>query len=56
METRRADTIQIAGSLVLLAALLAALTGRLEQSSYAYLAANALGSGVLAGSAVFSQE
>lgn len=50
------DVVQIAGSLLILAAFLAALTGRTQQSSYAYLLANALGSAVLAGVAVVGRE
>ncbi len=39
------DVVQIAGSLLILAAFMAALGGRLPQSSYLYLAVNAIGSG-----------
>jgi hypothetical protein len=50
------DVVQIAGSLLVLAAFVAALGGRTRQSSYAYLAANAIGSAVLAGTAVMGGE
>jgi hypothetical protein len=50
------DVVQIAGSLLILAAFVAALGGRLKQSSYAYLAVNAAGSAALAGTAVVSRE
>jgi hypothetical protein len=50
------DVVQIAGSLVILAAFVAALGGRIRQSSYAYLAANAIGSAVLTGTAVIGRE
>jgi hypothetical protein len=50
------DVVQIAGSLLILAAFVAALGGRLGQSSYAYLAANAIGSAALTGTAVIGRE
>jgi hypothetical protein len=50
------DVVQLAGSLLILAAFVAALGGRLEQSSYAYLFTNALGSAVLTVTAVISLE
>ena len=50
------DVVQIAGSLLILLAFVAALGGRLAQSSYTYLAANAVGSAALAGTAVLSRE
>jgi hypothetical protein len=50
------DVVQIAGSLVILAAYVAGLAGRLDQSSYGYLAANAVGSAALAGTAVIGHE
>jgi hypothetical protein len=50
------DLVQIAGSLVILAAFVAALAGRIRQSSYAYLAANAVGSAALAATAVIGRE
>lgn len=48
------DIIQVAGSLLILAAFVAAMLGRLDQSSYRYLVANALGSTVLTVTAVIS--
>jgi hypothetical protein len=50
------DVVQLTGSLFVLAAFVAALTGRLPQSSYRYLAANAVGSTVLTATAVVSLE
>jgi hypothetical protein len=50
------DVVQITGSLLILAAFVAALNGRLEQSSYPYLVLNAIGSAALAATAVISRE
>ncbi len=50
------DTAQILGSLLILAAFVAALTKRLDQSGYTYLAMNAVGSTVLAVEAAISAE
>ena len=50
------DVVQIAGSLLVLVAFVAALGGRLEQSSYAYLGLNTVGSAVLAVTAIISHE
>lgn len=50
------DLVQIIGSLFILAAFVAAVTGRIEQSSYAYLVANAVGSAVLTATAIVSLE
>lgn len=50
------DAVQVAGSLLVLVAFVAALAGRLDQSSYAYLVFNAVGSTVLAATAVVSHE
>ena len=50
------DAVQIAGSLLILAAFVASLGGRLQQSSYPYLAVNAAGSAALAATAVASRE
>ena len=50
------DTVQILGSLLILAAFVAALAKRLDQSSYAYLGANAIGSTALAAEAAISSE
>lgn len=50
------DVVQVAGSLLILAAFVAGLRGRLEQSSYAYLALNAVGSAALTATAVISRE
>ena len=46
------DAVQLAGSLLILVAFLGALTGRLTQSGYRYLLANASGSVVLTVTAV----
>jgi len=50
------DVVQIAGSLLILAAFMAALGGRMQQSSYLYLVINAVGSGALTATAVVSHE
>ncbi|HET7071927.1 MAG TPA: hypothetical protein VFI40_13965 [Nocardioides sp.] len=50
------DFVQITGSLLILTAFVAALDGRMKQSSYRYLAANAIGSVALTGTAVVSHE
>ncbi len=50
------DAVQIAGSLLILAAFVAALGGRVKQSSYAYLAGNTTGSAALTGTAVIGRE
>jgi hypothetical protein len=50
------DAIQIVGSLLILAAFVAAQLGRLNQSSYRYLIANAVGSAVLTVTAVVRLE
>lgn len=50
------DVIQIVGSLLVLVAFVAALTGRLDQSGYPYLTLNVLGSGVLSVTAIISHE
>jgi hypothetical protein len=50
------DVVQITGSLLILAAFVAALAGRLSQSSYTYLITNAVGSLVLGITAVISLE
>ena len=50
------DAIQIVGSLLILAAFVATQLGRLDQSSYRYLAGNAVGSAVLTFTAVVSLE
>ncbi|GAA2346106.1 CBU_0592 family membrane protein [Dactylosporangium salmoneum] len=50
------DVVQIAGSVLILAAFVAALGGRLKQSSYAYLATNAIGSAALTVTAVIGRE
>jgi hypothetical protein len=50
------DVVQIVGSLLILAAFVAALLGRIDQSNYSYLIANALGSAVLAVTAIISRE
>ncbi|WP_157417710.1 CBU_0592 family membrane protein [Nocardioides sp. Iso805N] len=50
------DVIQILGSVLILAAFIAALGGRLQQSGYAYLAVNAIGSAALTATAVIGRE
>lgn len=50
------DVVQVGGSLLILAAFVAALTGRLRQSSYRYLTANAVGSAALTATAVVGRE
>ncbi|HST49954.1 CBU_0592 family membrane protein [Jatrophihabitans sp.] len=50
------DVVQLAGSLLVLVAFGAALTGRLGQSGYPYLVSNAVGSTALAATAVVSLE
>ncbi|HVW41269.1 MAG TPA: hypothetical protein VHC18_07960 [Amycolatopsis sp.] len=50
------DAVQIVGSLLILAAFVAASSGRINQHSYRYLIANAVGSGVLTVTAVLSLE
>lgn len=49
-------TVQILSSLLILAAFIAALAKRLDQSGYAYLAMNAIGSTALAVEAAISVE
>lgn len=49
------DVIQIVGSLLILAAFVATLSGHLDQSSYRYLTANAVGSAVLTVTAIVSR-
>jgi hypothetical protein len=48
--------VQILGSLLILAAFVAALWGRLEQAGYLYLALNAVGSSALAAEAAISRQ
>jgi hypothetical protein len=50
------DVVQVTGSLLILVAFVAALGGRLQQSSYTYLAVNAVGSAALTATAVLSLE
>ena len=50
------DVVQIAGSLLILTAFVAAMFGRLRPSGYRYLVANALGSAVLTVTAVAGRE
>ncbi len=50
------DLVQIGGSLLILVAFIAALLGRISQNGYLYLALNAVGSGVLAATAIISRE
>lgn len=50
------DVVQIAGSLLILVAFVAALGGKMQQSSYTYLVANTIGSGALAGTAIINLE
>jgi hypothetical protein len=48
--------VQVVGSLLILAAFVAALLGRLDQASYRYLIPNAVGSAVLTVTAVINLE
>lgn len=50
------DAVQIVGSLLILAAFVASLLGRLDQSSYSYLVPNAVGSAVLTVTAVITLQ
>lgn len=50
------NVVQITGSLLILAAFVAAINGRLDQSSYPYLVLNAGGSAVLTVTAAISHE
>ncbi len=50
------DVVQIVGSLLILAAFVATQFGRIDQSTYRYLIANAVGSAVLTVTAVVSLE
>jgi hypothetical protein len=50
------SAVQLVGSLVILAAFAGTQFGRLDQSSYGYLIANAAGSGILAITAIISRE
>lgn len=50
------DAVQIIGSLVILTAFIGALTKRITNTSYAYLAMNAIGSTVLAIEAAVSVQ
>ncbi len=50
------DTVQIIGSLLILAAFIAALSGRLNQAGYRYLVVNTAGSAVLTVTAIVSRE
>ena len=50
------DLVQSVGSLLILAAFVGAMAGRLNQSSYCYLIANTVGSTVLTITAIISSE
>ena len=50
------DIVQITGSLLILAAFVASLVGWIHQSTYLYLAFNAVGSAVLMATAIVSNE
>ena len=50
------DIVQIAGSLLILVAFVAALRGRFDQSGYPYLVCNAAGSAVLTVTAIITLE
>ena len=50
------DTVQIVGSLLILAAFVGSVTGRFAQTGTGYLLANAVGSAVLTVTAVISRE
>ena len=50
------DVVQLAGTLLILTAFIAGVTGRMSMASYWYLALNAVGSVVLTGTAIISVE
>jgi hypothetical protein len=50
------DIVQITGSLLILAAFIASLFGRAKTDGYPYLIVNAVGSGVLACTAIVNLE
>jgi hypothetical protein len=50
------DIVQVAGSLLILVGFVASLVGWIRQSSYLYLASNAIGSAVLTATAIASSE
>ena len=50
------DVIQISGSLLILIAFVFSVLGKLQQTSLQYLVANAVGSAMLAGTAIVSRE
>lgn len=50
------QAVQIAGSLLILAAYVLSLAGRMRQSGYAYLLLNAVGSAVVAATAVIGSQ
>ena len=50
------QVVQVTGSLLILAAFVAALLGRVDQASYRYLIPNAVGSAVLTVTAVINLE
>lgn len=50
------DTVQIVGSVLILAAFVASVTGRIAQTGTGYLLANAIGSAALTATAVISRE
>jgi len=56
MELVMYDVVQVAGSLLILVASVAAMAGRTNQSSYANLLTNAVGSSALTVTAVISLE
>jgi hypothetical protein len=50
------DVVQIVGSLLILAAFVGVQLGRVDQSGYRYLVANAIGSAILTATAIISRE
>lgn len=50
------DIVQIVGSLLILAAFVLTITGKISQSTYSYLIANTVGSAVLTATAILSRE
>lgn len=50
------DAVQILGSLLILAAFVLALAGKVSQRGYGYLVANVLGSAVLTATAVIDRQ
>jgi hypothetical protein len=50
------DAFQLFGSMLILAAFVTSITGRMSQNSYRYLSLNAVGSAILTVTAIISRE